>query len=72
MTRYIGVDLHTNCLTACFLNEDGQSEFRSYRLSELDRFKHALQPTDQVAVEATGGSPNGARSWAAPRWSSVR
>lgn len=54
--RYIGVDLHTNCLTACFMDEVGRHEFHSYRLTEFDQFKEALQPTDEVAVEATGNT----------------
>lgn len=56
MKRHLGVDLHTNCFTVCFLDEQGRDVIRTYRLGELERFKQELQPTDQVAVEATGNT----------------
>lgn len=51
--RNIGVDLHSNSLTACYLQAE-QEEMKTIRLSELATFQASLQPTDQVAVEATG------------------
>jgi transposase len=54
--RYIGVDLHTNSLTVCYLNEDGQEALATYALSELPAFVASLQAEDQVAVEATGNT----------------
>jgi transposase len=58
MTRYIGVDLHTNSFTACIL-QDGQKEvMQTLPLQEggLERFAASLRPDDEVAVEATGNS----------------
>lgn len=54
--RYIGVDLHTNSLTVCYLNEDGQEALATYKLSELSAFEESLTADDQVAVEATGNT----------------
>ncbi len=54
--RYIGVDLHTNSLTVCYLSEDGQEALATYALSELPAFVASLQSDDQVAVEATGNT----------------
>jgi transposase len=54
--RHIGVDLHTNSLTVCYL-EEGQSErFETYELMKLEDFKQGLRADDKVAVEATGNS----------------
>lgn len=52
--RSIGVDLHSNSLTACYLNEDGQEQLRTVSLKELASFKQSLCPDDELAVEATG------------------
>lgn len=54
--RYVGVDLHTNSLTVCYLPEDGQEALATYKLSELSAFVESLQKDDQVAVEATGNT----------------
>lgn len=58
MTRYIGVDLHTNSFTACIL-QDGEKEImQTLPLQDggLERFAAGLKPEDEVAVEATGNS----------------
>ena len=52
--RSIGVELHSNSLTACYLNEDGSEQLKTVRLAELETFKASLRRDDQVAVEATG------------------
>jgi transposase len=52
--RSIGVDLHSNSLTACYLNEDGQEQLRTFSLKELANFKESLRAEDELAVEATG------------------
>lgn len=52
--RSIGVDLHSNSLTACYLNEDGQEQLRTVSLKELASFKESLRAEDKLAVEATG------------------
>jgi transposase len=54
--RYLGVDLHSNNFTICFLAEDGTNTFEKYQLKELEAFKSTLLPDDHVAVEATGNS----------------
>src|SRR5450631_4428885 len=54
--RDIGVDLHSNSLTACYLSESGSEELRTFDLKELAQFQASLEPTDQIAVEATGNT----------------
>lgn len=54
--RYLGIDLHSNNFTVCFLAEDGTYTFKKYPLKELEAFKSALRSDDHVAVEATGNS----------------
>lgn len=54
--RYIGVDLHTNSLTVCFLEEGQEERFATYRVDELKLLGEALKPEDVLAVEATGNS----------------
>ncbi|MCZ2078117.1 MAG: transposase [Bryobacterales bacterium] len=54
--RYIGIDLHRNCFTACLRLENGREYLKQWRLEEMDRFVAKLRPTDQVAVEVTGNT----------------
>ena len=54
--RYIGVDLHTNSLTVCFLEEGKQERFATYPVNELAQFRQELTGEDVLAVEATGNS----------------
>lgn len=54
--RFIGVDLHSNSLTACYLEENGSEQLRTFALKELGQFQASLAATDQVAVEATGNT----------------
>lgn len=54
--RHIGVDLHTNSLTVCFLEEDQKERFATYNLTELEKFREELKMEDVLAVEATGNS----------------
>lgn len=58
MSRYVGVDLHTNSLTACYLEEGAEIRFKTYQLTPaaLRCFRQSLQSSDQVAVEATGNT----------------
>lgn len=58
MSRYIGVDLHSNSLTACYLEEGQESRFKTYQLivGGLRCFKQSLQPEDELAVESTGNT----------------
>jgi transposase len=45
--RYIGVDLHTNSLTACYLSDHGEEELRTFDLKELGQFQASLEGGDQ-------------------------
>ncbi len=56
MPRYIGVDLHTNCFTACVVDGRAKQTFRDYKLAEIAQFVARLRSRDQVAVEATGNT----------------
>ncbi|MEZ6098156.1 MAG: IS110 family transposase [Pirellulaceae bacterium] len=58
MTRYIGVDLHTNSFTVCILQADEDEKIQTYPLQGggLERFITCLQKKDAVALEATGNS----------------
>jgi transposase len=54
--RFIGVDLHSNSITVCYLTESGKEELRTYSLSALAEFQKSLKRTDRVSVEATGNT----------------
>jgi transposase len=54
--RYIGIDLHRNCFTACIRLENGREYLREWKLNDLAAFTSKLRATDQVAVEVTGNT----------------
>lgn len=54
--RNIGVDLHSNSITVCYLTKQGQETLRTFSLSDLAEFEKSLRRADQVAVEATGNT----------------
>jgi transposase len=54
--RYIGIDLHRNCFTACIRLENGREHLKQWKLQELRGFTAKLRATDQVAVEVTGNT----------------
>lgn len=54
--RYIGVDLHTNSFTVCYLEQEKPEYIKTFRLQDLDNFIKDLRETDEVAFEATGNS----------------
>ena len=56
MSRYLGVDLHRNCLTVCTRLETGRQYVRSMKLERLPQFVSRLRPEDEVAVEVTGNT----------------
>ena len=58
MKRYIGIDLHTNSFTCCFLQEDGTETIRTWPLQNggLEQFIPGLQEGDEIAIEATGNA----------------
>ena len=53
--RHIGVDLHKTNFVACFIEADGTQRLETYPLTGdgLARFKHQLDTSDELAVEAT-------------------
>lgn len=53
--RYIGIDLHTNQMTVCYLEED-KYKYQTYTVSNIEQFKSGLLPSDKLAIEATGNS----------------
>jgi transposase len=52
--RFIGVDLHSNQLTVCYLTKSGQETHRTFSLKELAEFQKGLRRSARLAVEATG------------------
>jgi transposase len=54
--RYIGIDLHRNCFTACLRLENGREYLKTWKLEDLPKFTAKLRPADQVAVEVTGNT----------------
>jgi transposase len=54
MVRHIGVDLHSNSLTACYWSTEQAEQLQTFPLKELAQFQAGLQATDEIAVEATG------------------
>lgn len=54
--RSIGVDLHSNSMTVCYLTTKGQETLSTYALSDLSEFQKSLRRSDRVAVEATGNT----------------
>jgi len=57
MKRYIGVDLHKDTFTVCYLSKKSQ-ELKSFKVSksEIEAFKATLSKSDEVAVESTGNT----------------
>ena len=53
---YIGVDLHTNSLTACYRTKQGKERIRTFALRRMGDFVKTLRKQDKVAVEATGNT----------------
>src|SRR5215467_10875804 len=54
--RYIGIDLHRNCFTACVRLENGREYLKEWQLEDLSKFTRTLRATDQIAVEVTGNT----------------
>lgn len=57
MKRYIGVDLHKNMFTVCYLSKRGH-ELKEFAVSPggIKEFERGLSKTDEVAVESTGNA----------------
>jgi len=58
MERYIGVDLHKNSFTVCYLSETGEKELKVFKVNSngLEKFKGTLNKEDVVAVEVAGNA----------------
>lgn len=57
--KHIGIDLHTNSFTACYLEEGKPERIETFRLqdsSHLERFIKNLEEEDEIAFEATSNS----------------
>ena len=56
--RYIGIDLHSNSFTTCYLEDKKPEVIRTFKLqgAEFDMFLSDLKSNDEVAIEATGNS----------------
>ncbi|HSW40506.1 MAG TPA: IS110 family transposase [Acidobacteriota bacterium] len=54
--RYIGIDLHRNCFTACIRLENGREYLKEWKLKDLATFTGKLRATDKIAVEVTGNT----------------
>src|SRR5215210_922767 len=54
--RFIGVDLHSNQITVCYLTKQGKERLSTFALSKLEEFQKTLKRTDRLAVEATGNT----------------
>lgn len=57
MRRYVGVDLHKNTFTACYLTSKSK-ELKSFKVSKsnMETFKQSLSKDDEVALESTGNT----------------
>jgi transposase len=54
--RYIGIDLHRNCFTACTRLENGREYLKEWQLEDLNKFIGKLRASDEIAVEVTGNT----------------
>lgn len=54
---YIGVDLHTNSFTCCWLSKSAEPRYDTFNLqTDLPRFLKLLSKWDEVAVESTANA----------------
>lgn len=57
MERAIGIDLHKNRFTVCYMQKSGAYQVKEYQIKKgLEEFKKTLQKEDEVAVESTGNT----------------
>jgi len=52
----LGVDLHTNSFTVCYLTGDGKQRHATFDIGRIDSFRKTLRKQDRIAVEATGNT----------------
>jgi len=53
--RFLGIDLHTNCFTCCYLESAGTRKIITFRLDKtgIDDFRATLDKSTYVLIEAT-------------------
>jgi len=53
--RFLGIDLHTDCFTCCYLEEKGQKHIRTYQLGTvgIEEFRATLGKDTYILIEAT-------------------
>ncbi len=56
MKHYIGIDLHKDSFTACYLDQSGKEKILEFSLSKIGLFKKTLGKEDEIAVEAVANS----------------
>ena len=58
MSRFMGVDLHKNSFTVCYMDAGGKYILQTFKvtLKGIMSFKKTLKGTDEVAVESTGNT----------------
>jgi len=58
MKRFIGVDLHKNSFTVCYMQKNGEQSLKTFRVDpkSVEEFKATLTKQDEVAVESTGNT----------------
>ena len=58
MGKYIGVDLHKNSFTVCYMSKKGEHSIRSFRVTRegVKIFQKTVTKKDEVAVESTGNT----------------
>lgn len=58
MKRFIGVDLHKNSFTVCYMQRKGEHNLKTFKVDpgDVEAFKHTLSRQDEVAVESTGNT----------------
>lgn len=54
--RFLGVDLHSNQITVCYLTSSGKEQLSTFALSQMQDFQKSLRSSDRLAVEATGNT----------------
>lgn len=58
MKRFVGVDLHKNSFTVCYMQESGEYGLKSFKVDPrgIEEFKGTLAKEDEVALESTGNA----------------
>lgn len=54
--RFLGVDLHSNQITVCYLTNSGKEQLSTFALNNLQDFQKSLCSSDRLAVEATSNT----------------